>query len=347
MNLPFFKNKSVFITGHTGFKGSWLCRVLQRAGARITGYALAPEGIELYSTTETEGVTTHIKDIRDFDSLRDAFFLADPEIVFHLAAQPLVLDAYERPAYTFETNVLGTVNLLECIRQSDNVKSVVIVTTDKVYKNNEWVYGYRENDELGGREPYSASKACAELVAAAYAESYLRQKGIALSTARAGNVIGGGDTAKNRILPDCVRAAKKGETIIVRNPYAIRPYQHVLEPIFAYLLIALKQYENSTVAGQYNIGPGETDCINTATIADIFCQQWGDNQTWETLTKTNAPHESLILKLDCTKMRTFFGWKPVWDAQTAVAKTVEWEKSTNKTDITNKQIDLYIKEFIT
>jgi CDP-glucose 4,6-dehydratase len=225
------------------------------------------------------------------------------------------------------------------------VRSVVVVTTDKVYRNREWVYGYRENDDLGGDDPYAASKACAEIVSDAYAAAFLRPAGAALSTARAGNVIGGGDIAANRIIPDCVRAALRGEDIIVRNPYSVRPYQHVLEPLLAYLLIARRQYEDPRLTGSYNIGPREADCVTTAELADIFCQEWGNKQIWKNHTNVDAPRESGLLKLDCAKIRAVFGWQPIWNVQKAVNKTVEWEKALDKIRITDRQIDEYAREF--
>jgi CDP-glucose 4,6-dehydratase len=342
----FYRSKSIFITGHTGFKGAWLCRILQSAGAHITGYALEPEiGAIFNEVIDLGALNSVINDIRDFRLLKKAFDEAQPEIVFHLAAQPLVLDAYEQPAYTFETNVQGTVNLLECVRLCDCVRSVVVVTTDKVYRNIEKAQGYQEEDTLGGNEPYSASKACAEFAANAYAESFLFNRGVALSTARAGNVIGGGDIAGNRIIPDCIRSAKRSEDIIVRNPQSVRPYQHVLEPLFAYLLIARRQLEDTGLSGSYNIGPYESDCIKTSELADIFCREWGNGQSWKHFQNAGAPHESRLLMLDCKKMQTVFGWHPLWDVKKAIAMTVEWEKAENKLTVTDKQINEYAKEF--
>ena len=347
MEFSFWKNRRVFVTGHTGFKGAWLCRVLQCLGAVVTGYSLKSLDDVVYKKIVDEKlIKSYISDIRDFSSLQDAFFLVKPEIVFHLAAQPLVLDAYENPVYTFETNVQGTVNVLECVRLVEGVRSVVIVTTDKVYHNNEWEWGYRENDVLGGNEPYAASKACAELVTTAYKEAFLQKRDIAVSTARAGNVIGGGDVAKNRILPDCIRAARQKEKIIVRNPQGVRPYQHVLEPLFAYLLIAQKQWENNKLADSYNIGPGEMGCVTTAQLVDLFCQLWGDGQAWEHVKNVNAPKESGVLKLDCAKVQEKLNWRPVWDIHKAVENTIAWEKAVDKWDETNRQIKSYVKEFI-
>lgn len=347
MNLKYFNGKSVFVTGHTGFKGAWLCQILKHAGASVTGYALAPENGALFEALSvSDGMNSIIGDIRDLGVLSLAFDFTQPEIVLHLAAQPLVLDSYERPAYTFDTNIIGTANLLECARRSGSVRSVVIVTTDKVYKNHEWVYGYREIDELGGSDPYSASKACAEIVAESYRISFLSKKEVPLSTTRAGNVIGGGDISANRIIPDCVRAAKRNEPITVRNPDSVRPYQHVLEPLFAYLYIAKKQLDEPAFAGSYNIGPDESDYCTTGLLVDTFCNAWGDGMYRKDIPMKNAPHETGLLKLDCSKMRSIFGWRPVWDVKTAVEKTVEWEKARhlggNINEIIEKQIDEYM-----
>ena len=270
-------------------------------------------------------MTSVIGDIRDFGALKAAFDAAEPEIVFHLAAQPIVLTSYEKPAYTYETNVMGTVNILECIRLSRSVRSFLNVTTDKVYHNNEWCWGYRENEPLDGFDPYSNSKSCSELVTHSYKSSFFSDGRVAVSTARAGNVIGGGDFADNRIIPDCVRAAMAGQEISVRNPNSVRPYQHVLEPLSVYLMIAAKQYGDGGYSGYYNVGPGEDDCLTTGSLASLFCESWGDGQTFRAQQK-DGPHEANFLKLDCSKLKTTFGWAPVWKAQTAVRKTVEWTK---------------------
>ncbi|MCL2249592.1 MAG: CDP-glucose 4,6-dehydratase [Oscillospiraceae bacterium] len=348
VNLEFFKDKTVLITGHTGFKGAWLCHILKRAGANVCGYALEAERGSLFEVLSvSEGMNSIINDIRDMAKLAQVFHQANPEIVLHFAAQPLVLDSYARPAYTFDTNVMGTVNLLECVRESETVRSVVIVTTDKVYKNLEWAYGYREVDTLGGSDPYSASKACAEIVSEAYRTSFLHPKNTPISTARAGNVIGGGDISANRIIPDCVRAAVKGKPIIIRNPSSVRPYQHVLEPLCAYLHIAELQYKSYDFAGNYNIGPEESDCVTTGELADIFCNAWGENQSWVDASDLGAPHEANLLRLDCSKIRSKLGWRPVWNLKTAIAKTVEWEKAHHAgediTTVMNNQIDEYLE----
>lgn len=325
--LAFYNGKRVFVTGHTGFKGAWLCRILVNAGAQVTGYALPPSSEpNLYSLSGVEGdIRSIFGDIRDLNTLKTAFFEVRPEIVFHLAAQPIVRESYERPVYTYETNVMGTVNLLECVRCCDSVRSVVNVTTDKVYRNHEWEWGYRETDELCGFDPYSNSKSCSELVTESYINSFLKAQGVAISTARAGNVIGGGDFARDRIIPDCIRAVMDHKPIQVRNPYSIRPYQHVLEPLFAYLLIAQKQYENPAFAGQYNVGPNEDDCISTGELVQIFCDAWGEGACWENAF-SGGPHEANFLKLDCAKIKKVIGWQPRWSVREAVEQTCRWTK---------------------
>ena len=345
-DLSFYKGKKVFVTGHTGFKGSWLTAILVKAGAEVTGYSLTPPtNPNLFSISGVENkINSVIGDVRDFDSIKKAFDECDPEIVFHLAAQPIVITSYEQPKYTYETNVMGTVNILECVRLSKNVKSVLNVTTDKVYKNNEWCWGYRENEPLDGYDPYSNSKSCSELVTHSYKNSFFDSMGIAVSTARAGNVIGGGDFADNRIIPDCVRAAVKGEDIIVRNPNSTRPYQHVLEPLNAYLMIAERQYENKSLQGYYNVGPNDSDCLTTGELATIFCKSWGNGQTFKCL-KKDGPHEANFLKLDCSLLKTTFGWSPVWSAKQAVEKTVEWTKVWASNGDVPAELDRQISEF--
>lgn len=345
-DLSFYKGKKVFVTGHTGFKGSWLTAILVKAGAEVTGYSLTPPtNPNLFSISGVENkINSVIGDVRDFDSIKKAFDECDPEIVFHLAAQPIVITSYEQPKYTYETNVMGTVNILECVRLSKNVKSVLNVTTDKVYKNNEWCWGYRENEPLNGYDPYSNSKSCSELVTHSYKSSFFDSMGIAVSTARAGNVIGGGDFADNRIIPDCVRAAVKGEDIIVRNPNSTRPYQHVLEPLNAYLMIAERQYEDKSLQGYYNVGPNDSDCLTTGELATIFCESWGNGQTFKCL-KKDGPHEANFLKLDCSLLKTTFGWSPVWSAKQAVEKTVEWTKVWASNGDVPAELDRQISEF--
>ena len=327
LDLEFYKGKSVFVTGHTGFKGSWLCKILAMAGAKVTGYSLTPPtSPDLFGVSGVEKeITSVIGDIRDMASLKKAFDAAKPEIVLHLAAQPIVRDSYKDPVYTYETNVMGTVNILECVRLSDCVRSFLNVTTDKVYKNNEWEWGYREDEPLDGYDPYSNSKSCSELVTHSYKSSFFADGRVAISTARAGNVIGGGDFANDRIIPDCVRAAAKGADMTVRNPYSTRPYQHVLEPLFAYLMIAEKQYKDGSYAGYYNVGPDECDCVCTGELVTMFCEKWG-NMTWKNLAEANAPHEANFLKLDCSKLKKVFGWSPRWHVEEAIERTVEWTR---------------------
>lgn len=327
MELSFYRGKRVFITGHTGFKGSWLCRMLTMAGAQVTGYALpSPTIPALYDLARIEkDVRSVIGDIRDADTLSRAFQEALPEIVIHLAAQPIVRTGYVKPKDTYEINVMGTVNILECVRKAETVRSFLNVTTDKVYKNREWTWAYRENEELDGFDPYSNSKSCSELVTQCYRNSFFACPGTAISTARAGNVIGGGDFSPDRILPDCVRAAVNGKEIIVRNPDSTRPYQHVLEPLYAYLMIAAAQYDNPALAGCYNVGPDEQDCMRTGELVELFVRSWGNGLTW-VKQRDNGPHEANFLKIDCSKIKNTFGWKPRWHIGQAVEKTVEWSK---------------------
>lgn len=348
-NLNFYRGKKVFVTGHTGFKGAWLCYILVKAGAKVTGYSLAPPtNPNLFSLCGIEGnMVSVIGDIRDFETLKAVYQQASPEIVFHLAAQPIVRESYVNPRETFDTNVMGTVNLLECVRLTREAKSVVNVTTDKVYLNNEWAWGYRENDPLDGFDPYSNSKSCSELATHSYINSFFKEAGVPVSTARAGNVIGGGDFASDRIIPDCVRAVLEGQKIQVRNPHSTRPYQHVLEPLAAYLMIAQRQYQDSAFAGYYNIGPDDSDCVTTERLVGLFCQFWGEGAEWKThLVK--GPHEANFLKLDCSKLRSVFGWLPRWHIEDAIENTVLWVKAwSGGQDITkemDRQLELFFKE---
>lgn len=324
-DLSFYKGKKVLITGHTGFKGSWMCRLLSNVGAVVTGYALnPPTDPSLFELAGVDAkITSVIGDIRNYATLKSLFDAFRPEIVIHMAAQPIVRDSYRDPRYTYEVNVLGTVNVLECIRETDCVRSFVNVTTDKVYKNREWHWGYRENEELDGFDPYSNSKSCSELITRSYKESFLNEKQVAVSTVRAGNVIGGGDFANDRIIPDCVRAAVKHEDIVVRNPLSIRPYQHVLEPVYAYLMIAAAQYVNIDCADCYNVGPDYADCAETGLIANMFTELWGHGLKWKNYSD-GGPREANYLKLDCSKLKTVFNWKPHWNLEQALRKTVEW-----------------------
>ncbi len=348
-DLSFYKGKRVFVTGHTGFKGSWMCRILVNAGAVITGYSLdPPTQPNLFDLAGINNALTDIRgDIRDITALKCAFDAAQPEIVLHLAAQPIVRTSYEQPVYTYETNVMGTVNVLECVRTANfPVRSVVIITTDKVYLNNEWCWGYREDEPLDGYDPYSNSKSCSELVTHSYANSFLRNSGIAVSTARAGNVIGGGDFARDRIVPDCVRAAIANHPIIVRNPHSTRPYQHVLEPVMAYLLIAQRQYEDNKYSGWYNVGPDDCDCVTTGELVDLFCTKWGGNLHWENHADNNAPHEANFLKLDCSKIKKLLNWSPRWHIDMAIEKTVEWSKAWANNEDVPRVMDKQINEYM-
>lgn len=346
--LDFYRGKKVLVTGHTGFKGTWLCKMLVMAGAEVTGYSLQPPtDPSLFALSHMEEqMHSVIGDVRDLEHLKQVMEEAQPEIVLHLAAQPIVRDSYKDPVYTYETNVMGTVHILECIRQTNCVRSFLNVTTDKVYYNNEWEWGYRETDPLDGYDPYSNSKSCSELVTHSYKNSFFADGSVAISTARAGNVIGGGDFANDRIIPDCIRAASEGKSIGVRNPHSTRPFQHVLEPLCAYLMIAQKQYEDSRYAGYYNVGPDDKDCVTTGELVELFCQAWGEGQTWENHF-VGGPHEANFLKLDCSKIKHTFGWKPVWGVKEAIEKTVEWSKvwlaGEDINDVMQQQILDFVK----
>lgn len=346
-DLSFYNGKKVFVTGHTGFKGSWLCKILTNAGARVTGYSRGSEKeFSLFEIAKIEkDVHSILGDVRDYDALKKLFDEVRPEIVFHLAAQPIVRDSYKNPVYTYGTNVMGTVNILECIRNSNCVKSFVNVTTDKVYLNKEWPWGYRENEELDGFDPYSNSKSCSELVTHSYKNSFFADGNVAISTARAGNVIGGGDFATDRIIPDCIRAAMKREDIIVRNPFSTRPYQHVLEPLYVYLMIAAMQYQDCKYAGYYNVGPDDSDCFRTGELVDLFVKNWGNGIQW-TSQYDGGPHEANFLKLDCSKLKYTFDWKPCWNLETAVEKVVEWSKCWIENGDVCACMDKEIEEFL-
>ncbi|WP_293832279.1 CDP-glucose 4,6-dehydratase [uncultured Phascolarctobacterium sp.] len=326
-DISFYKGKRVFVTGHTGFKGSWLCKLLSNVGANVSGYSLeSPTNPSLFNIAGiAQDVYSVIGDIRDYKALKEAFDAVQPEIVLHLAAQPIVRDSYKNSVYTYETNVMGTVNILECIRNSTCVKSFVNVTTDKVYLNKEWSWGYRENEELDGFDPYSNSKSCSELVTHSYKNSFFYDRDIAISTARAGNVIGGGDFANDRIIPDCIRAAINNKDIVVRNPFSTRPYQHVLEPLYAYLMIAAMQYQNKKYADCYNVGPDDVDCFQTGALVDLFVSKWGNGISWVNC-YDGGPHEANFLKLDCSKLKSTFEWRPHWNLDKAIDMVVDWSK---------------------
>lgn len=346
--LSFYRGKKVFLTGHTGFKGTWLCRILLLAGADVTGYALEPPTRpSLFVQSGTEKQMRSVNgDVRDAKRLKDALVAAKPDIVFHLAAQPIVRMSYKDPAATYGVNVMGTVHVLEALRASPDVRSFVNITTDKVYLNREWAWGYRENDELCGYDPYSNSKSCSELVTYSYRNSFFYGEGApAVSTARSGNVIGGGDYAVDRIIPDCIRAVESGRTISLRNPHSTRPYQHVLECLRGYLTLAKAQYEDGSVAGAYNFGPDEESCVSTGQLATLFCVSWGNGAAWEAAAEADAPHEANFLKLDCSRSRSVLGWRPQWGIRDAVDKIVGWEKAVQggspAADVTDSQIREY------
>ena len=348
LDLSFYKNKVVLVTGHTGFKGSWLVKILLNAGAKVIGYSLeAPTNPSLFELSKVEkDMVSIIGDVRDFEHLKKVFEKYKPELVFHLAAQPIVRDSYKMPRYTYEVNVMGTVNVLECVRLTDSVKSVLNVTTDKVYFNDENPdHAFKEDEPLDGYDPYSNSKSCSELVTHSYKKSFFNDDRVAISTARAGNVIGGGDFANDRIIPDCVRAIEKNEQIIVRNPYSTRPYQHVLEPLYVYLTIVEAQYLDHSKQGYYNVGPDDEDCVNTGDLVDKFCKAWGNNISWVNK-HDGGPHEAAFLKLDNNKIKEIFGWKPMWHIDTCINKIVEFTKSYFK-DVNNvpSMMDQQIKEF--
>lgn len=349
--LKFYKEKKVFLTGHTGFKGTWLSRILILAGAEVTGYSLEPPtNPSLFEQTKTASqMKSIIGDIRDGEKLKAVVLESKPDIVLHLAAQPIVRTSYKDPVGTYESNVMGTVNILEAVRACDTVKSFVNITTDKVYLNKEWAWGYRENEELCGYDPYSNSKSCSELVTYSYRNSFFNDKNCpAISTARSGNVIGGGDYATDRIIPDCIRAVENGKEIILRNPNSTRPYQHVLECLSGYLLLAKKQFDDIKLAGSYNFGPDDESCVTTGELASLFCDSWGNGASWKNVSEANAPHEANFLKLDCSKSKTVLGWKPHWQIKTAIAKIVEWDKlvqvGNSAAEITDKQIKEYFGE---
>jgi len=328
-NLEFFKSKKILITGHTGFKGSWLTLWLTEMGANVIGYSLEPptEPSMFDALNLKERIIHVIGDVRDEEKLKKTFKTHRPELVFHLAAQPLVRYSYIAPKYTYEVNVIGTINLLEAVRETDTVKAVVVVTSDKCYENKEWIYGYRETDPVGGYDPYSSSKGCAELVVSAYRRSYFENLGIALSSVRAGNVIGGGDWQADRLVPDCIRALSKGETIKIRNPDAIRPWQYVLEPLSGYLLLASKMLERTNkFEGAWNFGPPDADILTVEELVNKVLKYWGGGSYRVTENKDEL-HEARLLKLDSSMARFLLGWRFKYDVERAVKETVEWYKN--------------------
>lgn len=355
----FYNGRKVFITGHTGFKGSWLCMFLSYLGADVTGYALEPqEKLNLFNLSRIEkNINSVYGDIRDFQLLKSDLIESGAEVVIHLAAQPLVRESYDNPAYTYDVNVMGTVNLLEAVRRCNTVRTVINVTTDKVYENAESQEGYAEEDRLDGYDPYANSKSCSELVTASYRRSFFsndiqEKRKVAISTARAGNVIGGGDFANNRIIPDCAKTAlglNKEKRVLVRNPNSIRPYQHVLEPLVAYLKIASSQYKDNTYIGTYNIGPKEEDCITTKQLVEMFCNEWGEGLTWKVQQKNylqEQKHEAGFLRLNSNKINQMLGYQPRWNIEKAIQKSVEWYKCYKDNQNIRECMERQIKEFI-
>lgn len=352
MNPSFWNGKRVLLTGHTGFKGSWLSLWLQSMGAEVAGYALAPPtNPNLFEVAEVgKGMTSIIGDIRDLVHLRQVFVEHKPEIVIHMAAQALVRHSYVEPVETYSTNVMGTVNLLEAVRAMDSVKAVVNVTSDKCYENREWVWGYRENEAMGGYDPYSNSKGCAELVTAAYRNSYFhpekyRTHGVAIASGRAGNVIGGGDWADDRLIPDIMRAITQGKSVNIRNPHAIRPWQHVLEPLSGYLVLAQKLYEEGgAYAEGWNFGPNDNDAKPVQWIVEKLTKAWGEGAGWA-VDDGEHPHEAHYLKLDCSKAKMRLEWYPRWSLDEALAAIIDWHRAcrdgSDMREQTLSQIDAY------
>lgn len=346
--LSFYKGKRVLLTGHTGFKGSWISTILIQAGAKVTGYSTSRQrDVSLFQLAGLQSrMNSVVGDVRDLVLLQQVFDDVQPQIVIHMAAQPIVRTGYAEPVYTYETNVMGTVNILECVRCHPCVRSFLNITTDKVYKNHEWPWGYRENEQLDGYDPYSNSKSCSELVTHCYRNSYFNEENdCAISTVRSGNVIGGGDFAKDRIIPDCVRAAVSNREIVVRNPFSTRPYQHVLEPVCAYLMIAAWQFKEKKYAGYYNVGPDDIDCLKTGNLVDLFVKMWGDGATWVDKSES-GPHEATFLKLDNSKIKSIFGWKPHWQIEIAVEKCVEWYKTWHRGESIVNVMYKQIKEYM-
>lgn len=351
MNFDFWKGKRVFLTGHTGFKGGWTILWLQKLGAITKGYALPPNtNPSLFDLTNIKDISdSQFDDICDKETLEKSILDFMPEIVFHMAAQPLVRASYDDPVNTYQTNVMGTVNLFEAIRNCDSIKAVVNITTDKCYQNNEWEWGYRENDPMGGYDPYSNSKGCSELVTSSYRQSFFNNNSkVSIASARAGNVIGGGDWSQDRLIPDAIKAFNLDQSVVIRNPLATRPWQHVLEPISGYLELAEKLYLSDGYDEGWNFGPYEEDCIKVGDVMDYLVNKWPHSVSWKT-DKTSQPHEAQLLKLDISKARSKLNWKPRWKLEKALDAVIDWHLShLNNKDmkkVTLEQITEYEKQF--
>ena len=344
----FWKDRKVFITGHTGFKGGWLSLWLKDLGAHVTGYALSPTSEQAFYTQASVNhslVHGTFADIRDLVAFKKAMQAAEPSIVVHMAAQPLVIDSYLDPVNTYSTNLMGTVNMFEAVKSTSSVKAVLNITTDKCYENNGQLIGYKEDDPLGGYDPYSSSKACAELVSATYRKSFFHESSISLATARAGNVIGGGDWAKDRIIPDAMRAFANNKKLLVRNPNSIRPWQHVLEPLYGYLMLCQQLISNPEIySSAWNFGPNEEDVKSVSVIVDIMMKSWGDKAHWQQ-DNVNYPHEASYLKLDCNKAKNILQWRPTWSLDLALDETVKWYKAYFNNEDMNKFTLNQIKKY--
>ena len=353
IDLQFWSSKRVFVTGHTGFKGGWLSVWLESMGANVIGYALPPKtDPSFFDAVNVKGLCSqsYIDDIRQLPRLRDALIESKPEIIFHMAAQPLVRLSYDDPVATFSTNVMGTVNLLEAIRSVESVRAVIIVTTDKCYENREWSWGYRENDPIGGRDPYSSSKGCAELATTAYQQSFFSEKnylkhGVAIASARAGNVIGGGDWSMDRLIPDAINSFEANQVLVIRNPLSIRPWQHVLEPLSGYLLLAQALYkEGPKFGGAWNFGPKDEDARQVKEVVNLLIKNWNSPASYKQDTREH-PHEAHFLKLDCSKARQYLCWFPKWNLEKAIEQTAQWQRAYQSQDnmqvVSLRQINSY------
>lgn len=348
VNEGFWKNKRVFLTGHTGFKGSWLSIWLTEMGAQVKGYSLKPNTQpNLFDISKVaSGIESEFGDIRDFNDLKWSLESFSPEIIIHLAAQPLVRESYEDPLETYETNVMGTANLLQASRNLSNLRSIVIVTTDKCYENKEWEWGYRENEAMGGYDPYSSSKGCAELVTSAFRRSFYQSTTVAIATARAGNVIGGGDWSKDRLIPDILRSYNEGKQVVIRNPKAIRPWQHVIEPLSGYLILAEELYNKGQVfAEPFNFGPRDEDCQSVESILNNINENWRDCPGWKLDEEAN-PHEARFLKLDISKAKDRLNWTPKWNLETSIKLIIDWNNAFNRQDDMRKYCINQIKSYL-